>query len=662
MNILTHPVHTGYQFDLARTGHEYYSLDTPGVGEIFWDSKSRPEPKNYHRLKKLMDAPVNFDLILVHYQVGYHSLKQLNLPLIFKEHCLRQPFKVPADWIDRVSYFSFASQAAAARWELPAELDQRKVIIGMGMDLQTYRGYVGKPGGILTVGQNIRSRGNEKGKDNLLSLSEKFPITVVGRGNEGIPGAVGPAEDYAHLLHYYQTHRVFLNPSNILGMSTLEAMATGMPVVTFRMLNSNIICQGKNGFVVDTVKEAASALRRLLEDGALAQRLGKKARATIKEKFPAELFVERWNTLFRKAVYEYHPRAQFKKWKPFDIASKPTNERLIAGSIVTTAFEYCRVGHDKRRMTFLSDGRVGEGAAGCEVFWDVKLENGHCCLEISSGGQITCRLKRQANGSWSGRWIHYEKMPIVLAPLRGAAPSSQQKLGVVALIAIRNEEQYLDGYFKHLRDFVDGFIVFDDNSTDRSLDLVKAESKVLSLIRRTESSRPHFFEIENRKALLTKAYEVGAKWVLCCDADERFEQAFLIGLNRLTMEEPERCVMALRLRALWNSPDQYRVDGIYADRHKYVLFPCIPVENYYSSQVLHRPWYPPALDRHERKQILTFNLYHLKSIDPTDRIRRYEKFKTVDPCLTGQPEGYEHLIEERDAVFERIPDGREYDA
>jgi hypothetical protein len=608
-----------------------------------------------------MDAPVNFDLILVHYQVGYHSLKQLNLPLIFKEHCLRQPFKVAADWIDRVSFFSFASQAAATRWVLPAEFAHRKVIIGMGMDLQIYGGYVGEPGGILVVGQNISSRGNEKGKDNLLCLSQKFPITVVGIGNEGIPGAAGPAEDYSRLIHYYQTHRVFFNPSNILGMSTLEAMATGMPVVTFRMLNSDIIRNEINGFVVDSTAEAESVLRRLLKDGALAQRLGQNARLTIKEKFPAELFVERWNTLFRKAVYEYHPGVQVKKWKPFDIASKPTNERLVAESIVTTAFEYRRVGYDKRKMTFLSDGRVGEGAAGCEVFWDVKRENGDFCLEISSGDKITCRLNRQENDTWSGHWIHYEKMPIVLKPLYAAASANQQKLGIVTLIAIRNEEQYLEGYFRHLRDFVDGFIVFDDNSTDNSLSIISAEPKVLSVVRRTESSPPHFFEVENRKALLSKACELGAGWVLCCDADERYEKAFLKDLGRLTMENPDQSVIALRLRALWNTPDQYRIDGIYADRHKYVLFPCVPFENYYSLKVLHRPWYPPALDRPERKQILSFNLYHLKSIDPKDRIRRYEKFKTVDPCFKEQPEGYEHLIEERNAVFERIPDGREYD-
>lgn len=203
-------------------------------------------------------------------------------------------------------------------------------------------------------------------------------------------------------------------------------MATGMPIVTFRMLNSNVIRNDFNGFVVDTVEEAKIALRRLLEDEALAQTLGQNARSTIKERFPVELFVQRWNTLFQKALEEYPSRAKSDICKPLDIASKPIHERLVAESVTTTAFEYCRVGYDKRKMTFLSDGRVGRGAAGCEVFWDVKMEDGHFFLEISSGNEITCRLKKESDGSWKGRWIHYEKMPIVLLPLPVMASSKSK--------------------------------------------------------------------------------------------------------------------------------------------------------------------------------------------------------------------------------------------
>ena len=420
MNILTHPVHTGYQFDLARTGHQFYSLDVPGSGEVFWDLKSRPQPRNYHRLRRLRDAPVRFDLILVHYELGYHCLKQLDLPLIFKEHCIRAPFKVPQEWIERISYYSFASQAAAARWILPPELTGRKAIIGMGMDLRTYGRRSGRSGGALVVGQHIQSRGDEKGYEHLRRLAEKIPITVVGRDSEGIPGGVGPANDYHELLRYYRTRRVFLNPSRLLGMSTLEAMRSGMPVVSFRMLNSDVIVDGVNGLLVDTVEEAEKAVRRVLRNPDLARLLGRNARLTIRTRFPPALFVQRWNSLFRQAVCEFRPGAIFKTWKPFDIGSKPRKERSLAEYFTSRPFVYHRVGFDKRRMTFGHDGRVQDGAGGCEVFWDIRPGGKRgFLLELSSGREVTCRLRRKADGTWGGRWVNYERMPIALSPLSG---------------------------------------------------------------------------------------------------------------------------------------------------------------------------------------------------------------------------------------------------
>jgi len=661
MNILTHPVHTGYQYDLAATGHEFYSLDMPGTGEVFWDERSRPRPKNFHRLKRLTDANVKFDLILAHYDIGYHVLKSVDLPLIYKEHCVSPRFKLPVEWLRRITCFCFASRTAAERWVVPTRFADRKVIIGMGIDLESYRGYEGSTDCVLAVGQNICSRGNEKGYDNLRRLAEMLPITVVGNGNEAIPGAIGPAENYGQLRGCYRRHRAFLNPSNLLGMSTLEAMATGMPVVTFRMINSDLIVNGMNGFVVDSVPEARTALRRLLKNHALACAIGASARATVENRFPKELFVQRWNSLLARAVAEYERGTTLKMWPAFNLKSKCKSERAAAEKLVRTTHEYCRVGYDSRKMTFLADGRVGEGAGGCEVFWNLKSRNGSLALELSSGASVTCRLQRKQDGSWRGRWFHYEKMPIVLSPMPIVSRVLRRNREVVALIAVRDEERYLHGFFQHLRDFVDGFIVFDDNSTDRSEELIRREPKVLQVLERKQSSVPHFFEVQNRKALLSAAWDAGVQWVLCCDADERFERRFLKELRSIVRSKREECVMGLHLRALWNKDNQYRVDGIYSNREKYILFPGTPPGNYYIPGLLHTPWYPPILGGNDRKQLLPFNVYHLKSIAAADRLERYEKFRSLDRALTQQPQGYAHLVSEKGAAFERVPEGREYD-
>src|SRR5579871_4337397 len=112
MNILTHPVHTGYQFDLASTGHEFYSIPIPNSGEIFWDEMSRPRPKNYHLLQSIPEATVKFDVALAHFYEGFETFQDLDVPIVYKEHCIRPKFEVAADCYKRVSYFSFSNEVA----------------------------------------------------------------------------------------------------------------------------------------------------------------------------------------------------------------------------------------------------------------------------------------------------------------------------------------------------------------------------------------------------------------------------------------------------------------------------------------------------------------------------------------------------------------------
>lgn len=415
MNVLTHAVHTGYQFDLAKTGHNFYCVDIPGSPEVFWDSRLRPQPGNFHRVRFADELPVRMDLALAHFQFGYDCLKHSNLPLIYKEHCIRQAFQVPSDWVVRIAYYCFASTTAAEPWRLPEEFNWRKVIIGMGMDLQTYRGYKGGRKGVLVVGQNIRSRGNEKGLDNLLQIAQDLPVTVVGIGNEGIPGACGIAERYEDLQSHYREHRVFFNPSNTMNMATLEAMATGMPVVTFRMVNSDVIVHEINGYVVDSVKDARACLAKLLDNPQLARMVGRRARALVEQRFRTELFLERWNALFHKAVAEHAVGRSWPGHHDFKISSKNARERELAELVAGGTFEYERVGYEKRPMKFLCNGRIGKGGGGCELFWDVKCEEGQSFLDIYSGCALTCRLKRDQDGNWRGRWSHFERMPVVLS-------------------------------------------------------------------------------------------------------------------------------------------------------------------------------------------------------------------------------------------------------
>lgn len=305
MNIVTHPVHTGYQYDLAGTGHQFYSVPIRGTGEVFWDETSRPKPENFHMLEAVSEAPVKFDLALVHFKQGFELFRSLDIPIIYKEHCLRPPLYVSPRWHRRVSYYSFSNALAAGRWNLPKDKERRKIIIGMGIDTNVYQGYHGSGGDVLMVSHRVALRPLKKGLSHVKSLNEEFALTLVGNNNEGIKGAIGPARNFEELLEHYRSFKVFLNCSYILGMSTLEAMGMGMPVVTFKTINSRIVENKVTGLVVDSVPEARAALRELLANREFALQLGRNARECIRERFSPANFRNRWNTLFYRAAYEH---------------------------------------------------------------------------------------------------------------------------------------------------------------------------------------------------------------------------------------------------------------------------------------------------------------------------------------------------------------------
>ncbi len=219
-------------------------------------------------------------------------------------------------------------------------------------------------------------------------------------------------------------------------------------------------------------------------------------------------------------------------------------------------------------------------------------------------------------------------------------------MDVFGLIQVRDEARYLPGFLHHLAPHVDGIVALDDCSSDATLDILRAEPKVLSILRERRAGPPHAHEVENRHRLMLEASRLGARWVLCGDADERFEARFLRRLHREAErgEARDQPLRFVRLVNLWNSPDHYRVDGRTGPRWTCRMFR-LPSTITRRPPSLHQPWFPPELDGAKRGYVPA-HLYHLKMIDREDREARFRKFATIDPDLQHQPIGYGHLVDE----------------
>lgn len=82
-------------------------------------------------------------------------------------------------------------------------------------------------------------------------------------------------------------------------------------------------------------------------------------------------------------------------------------------SLAGKKYCYTRCGYDHRHMWFQADALIGEGNAALERMYCCK--NGELLLVDECGG-VTARLS-SVQGLWVGRWLHHEKMPVVIHPI-----------------------------------------------------------------------------------------------------------------------------------------------------------------------------------------------------------------------------------------------------
>lgn len=293
LRILTNNVHTSYSCELARLGHHFFVEDDK------WDFDLRPKPENW---KKTLDRGFVelYDLILVNHDWELaERYSKIKAPMIFSilADCSEGVF--PEKIEERVEAVTFLGKEVYDRWRLKNPLKKR--ILELGLHPDVYVNGDRALSRILTVGCNIGKRW-DKGHCPLVTVSKFAPITVVGPGNDDIPGAIGYLP-YEKLLQQYSSCQMYFNPGPIVGISMVEAMMSGMPLVTFRTINlTDLIQNGVNGFVVDTVDGAVMKLRQLQDDPGLRMSMGAAAQETAFERFSFERWARNWEYLFSAVV------------------------------------------------------------------------------------------------------------------------------------------------------------------------------------------------------------------------------------------------------------------------------------------------------------------------------------------------------------------------
>ncbi|MBI4847514.1 MAG: glycosyltransferase [Nitrospirae bacterium] len=305
MRILIFNWHEGYIHLLAKTGYQFDIAEVYKGSRFGWIKEFRPVPPGCRlitedeALKCLVDGEYdkvicqNVDDLLLTYQYNTPIIQLFHTKYSLMTSLLPEDVKIKfREDLTRVLSsikditLVFISSSKRTEWGFGGE------VILPGIDMSEYNGYQGGIARAL-IAKNGLTPHSIKNIENVLG---GVPCTLLG-DCPAAPEAHLPAS-WDEYKSYLQSHRVYLSMlddqyDDGYNLSMLEAMATGMPVVSVANATSPLI-DGVNGYISQDVTYLRKRLNELMRDQSLAESLGKKARETVIEKFPLETFITNW--------------------------------------------------------------------------------------------------------------------------------------------------------------------------------------------------------------------------------------------------------------------------------------------------------------------------------------------------------------------------------
>jgi glycosyltransferase involved in cell wall biosynthesis len=165
--------------------------------------------------------------------------------------------------------------------------------------------YTGDIAAAATMINEPLRRWRTVGADLLVELAEHTPIDVWGIDtaalNSAVPGRVRGKGDVPsrRLMRHVARRRVYLHTARwtSLGISLIEAMYLGMPVVAVASTMAPLVVPAEAGVVSSDVRTLAHALEGFVTDLASATVAGKSARDFAMAHFALDRFLAQWDGL-----------------------------------------------------------------------------------------------------------------------------------------------------------------------------------------------------------------------------------------------------------------------------------------------------------------------------------------------------------------------------
>jgi hypothetical protein len=313
MRVLLWHVHGSYTTALVRGRHEYLLPVLPDRGPygrgraLTWDW-----PDNAVELTPGGAADAEVDVVVLQRPEELHGLCEdwlggrrpgRDLPAIYLEHNapqgriadMRHPAADRTDLtLVQVTHFNDLF------WDSGAT---PTTVIEHGVIDPGYR-YTGRlPRAVTALNEPVR-RARVTGTDLLDRLSGAVDIDLYGIGTAELGGVEDPPQSLLH--DEMPRRRVYLHPIRwtSLGLTLIEAMHMGMPVVGLATTEAPEAVPPEAGFLSTDIERIAAALRRLVADPDEARERGRMARAAALDRYGLERFLADWDRVLAAAVAE----------------------------------------------------------------------------------------------------------------------------------------------------------------------------------------------------------------------------------------------------------------------------------------------------------------------------------------------------------------------
>jgi hypothetical protein len=162
--------------------------------------------------------------------------------------------------------------------------------------------YTGELATCAVVINEPQRRARVTGTDLLTRFESRVPIELFGMG----AGARGGYENLpqAQLHGELARRRIYLHPIRwtSLGLSLIEAMHLGMPIVALATTEVPEAVHSGAGVISTNVRALIESIEQLLASPDRCRELGQNARAYARERYGLERFLAEWNRLFEEIV------------------------------------------------------------------------------------------------------------------------------------------------------------------------------------------------------------------------------------------------------------------------------------------------------------------------------------------------------------------------